>query len=279
MDGTVGLGGHAAALLERGLAVIGLDRDLSAVDRASGRLARHGKRAVVLHARFSDWLERARALGLRRVNGLLLDLGVSSPQLDESARGFSFRHDAPLDMRMDASCGETAAQLLARLPRDEIARILREYGEERHAWRIAGAIERTPPKTTHELAEICRRVYPKGFQRIDPATRTFQALRIAVNDELDELRHALERIPDGLEAGGIAAVISFHSLEDRLVKHTFAAWEKSGLARMLKRKPISADETECSANPRARSAKLRVLVWGQAPGRREKKLWRVKPAA
>lgn len=279
MDGTVGLGGHAAALLERGLAVIGLDRDLSAVGRASGHLAGHGKRAVVLHARFSDWLERARALGLRRVSGLLLDLGVSSPQLDESARGFSFRHDAPLDMRMDPSCGETAAQLLARLPRAEIARLLREYGEERHAWRIAGAIERSPPKTTLELAAICRNAYPRGFQRIDPATRTFQALRIAVNDELDELRRALEQIPEGLETGGVAAVISFHSLEDRLVKHAFAAWEKSGQARMLKRKPITADETECSTNPRARSAKLRVLVWGETPGRREKKPWRVKPAA
>ncbi len=275
MDGTIGLGGHAALLLEHGLGVIGLDRDASAVDRASGALAGHGGSATVLHARFADWLERVKALGRERVDGLLLDLGVSSPQLDQPERGFSFRFDAPLDMRMDPSSGENAAQLLARLPRTEITQILREYGEERLAWKIAGAIERSPPRTTAQLAEICREAYPRGYQRIDPATRTFQALRMAVNDELGELETAIKAIPDGIEPHGIVAIISFHSLEDRMVKHAFMAWEKAGLARMLKRKPIIADEAECASNPRARSAKLRVLIWGEAPGRREKKSWRM----
>ncbi|MCC6574355.1 MAG: 16S rRNA (cytosine(1402)-N(4))-methyltransferase RsmH [Planctomycetes bacterium] len=274
VDGTVGLGGHASLLLQRGLRVIGLDRDATALGRASGALAGYGGRAVVLHARFGHWLEQARALGLQRVNGLLLDLGVSSPQLDEASRGFSFRADAPLDMRMDTSQGETAAQLIARLPREEFTKILRDFGEERLAWKIAGAVERDPPKTTWQLAEICRRVYPRGYQRIDPATRTFQALRMAVNDELGELERALAGIPEGLEKGGVVAIISFHSLEDRMVKHAFVRWEKEGLARMLKRKPIIADETECASNPRARSAKLRVLFWGEAPGRIEKKAWR-----
>lgn len=268
MDGTVGMGGHAGAILEQhsGARLLGLDRDEAAVSRAAQHLRRFGDRAAVRHDRFSNWLAACRAMGHERVDGLLLDLGVSSLQLDTSERGFSFRADAPLDMRMDRQGGLTAREFLEGLTPPEVAKVLRDYGEERLAWPIAKAICRERDagrlRTTGDLAAICRRVYPRGPQRIDPATRTFQALRIAVNDELGELSRALDDVPQGLNVGGVVCVISFHSLEDRVVKQRFSAWQQAGQASLLKRKPIMADEAEVAANPRASSAKLRALLWG-----------------
>ena len=189
-------------------------------------------------------------------------------QLDEAGRGFSFRAAGPLDMRMDAERGEPVLDFLRDAPDTEIARVIYEYGEERLSRRIASGIKRALAegrlRDTLDLAEVCRRAYPRGHQRIDPATRTFQALRIHVNDELGELRRALATVPDGLTTPAMVAVISFHSLEDRIVKHTFRDWERAGLARILKPAPIVADEGERGLNPRSRSAKLRLLEWGVA---------------
>lgn len=273
VDGTCGLGGHSAALLERceGLSVVGLDRDPDAVDAATSRLGEYGQRAVVRHGRFGDWLDELRGLGLERASGLLLDLGVSSPQLDRPERGFSFQQEGPIDMRMDPTAGQSALGFLQSAPEDEIARVIWRYGEERKSRRIARQIKRALEEkrlsTTADLAEVCRRAYPPpkaGKHRIHPATRTFQALRIHVNDELGELERALESVPEGFTETGVVAVISFHSLEDRIVKHTFKDWQKDERGRILKPAPITADESERESNPRARSAKLRVFHWGQA---------------
>lgn len=268
VDGTVGLGGHAQAILDAhaNARLVGLDRDDAALSRATERLRGSG-RATLRHACFGSWADSVRELGLERVDGLLLDLGVSSLQLDSPARGFSFRAEGLLDMRMDPSMGQSAAEFLAGKDAPEIARILREFGEERLAWPIAKAIVRERDasrlSTTGQLAAICRRAYPRGHQRIDPATRTFQALRIAVNDELGELTRALDAVPEHFNKGGIVCVISFHSLEDRIVKQRFAQWEREGRGRNLKRKPVIADESEVAQNPRAGSAKLRALAWGE----------------
>jgi 16S rRNA (cytosine1402-N4)-methyltransferase len=270
VDGTCGLGGHSAALLEGhpGIRVIGLDRDPSAVAHATERLAGYGGRAVVRHGRFGEWLEQCKQLGVEHAGGLLLDLGVSSPQLDESKRGFSFRNAGPVDMRMDPGGGPSVLEWLVSAPEDEIAGVIWRYGEERNSRRIARqikrAIEEDRLSTTLDLAEICRRAYPAGHHRIDPATRTFQALRIHINDELGELERALALVPERFEPKGVVAVISFHSLEDRIVKNCFRDWQQQARGRILKPAPITADESERGENPRARSAKLRVFTWGQA---------------
>jgi 16S rRNA (cytosine1402-N4)-methyltransferase len=265
VDCTVGLGGHARALLEAGATrLLGLDRDRDALARAGQTLAPWSSRIELVHA---DYRDVAGVLDERRitnVDGALADLGVSSLQLDEAGRGFSFQRDEPLDMRMDRSSGETAAQLVAAASERELADVIFEYGEERFSRRIARALVRAredaPVETTGRLAAIVRRAVPRrGFMRIDPATRTFQALRIWVNRELDALDRFIATLAGRLRVGGRLAIISFHSLEDRVVKHTFRALEREkALATVLTRKPILPSAHEVAANPRARSAKLRV---------------------
>jgi 16S rRNA (cytosine1402-N4)-methyltransferase len=266
VDCTVGLGGHARALLEAGAArVIGFDRDLDALARARDTLAPWGERVELVHA---DYRAIDEVLGSRRVaaiDGALADLGVSSLQFDAPGRGFSFQRDEPLDMRMDCSSGETAADLVARSTERELADAIFQYGEERFSRRIARALvtarREAPVDTTGRLAAIVRRSIPRrGPMRIDPATRTFQALRIWVNRELEGLDRFLEAAVRRLRAGARLAVITFHSLEDRIVKHTLRALEHGdqALVKVLTRKPLVAGEDEVQRNPRARSAKLRA---------------------
>ncbi len=279
VDGTLGGGGHAALLLERGARVIGLDRDPRAVAAANARLARFGEAFRAVRADFRDAKNVLAALGVKEVDGALVDLGVSSPQLEAPERGFSFSRPGPLDMRMGEE-GETLADLLRRLDERELARILLEYGEERFARPIARAvkraIEREEVADTARLAEIVAAAVPRRAwpRKIHPATRTFQALRIAVNDELGALAAWLDGLPSMLRVGGRAAAISFHSLEDRMVKEKFraltractcppelpvcACGAKAAFAQ-LTRKPVVASEAEVAANPRARSAKLRAV--------------------
>ncbi len=255
IDGTLGGGGHTQALLEAGASVIGVDRDPKALEAAKARLARFGDRFTAKHGDYASALEPC--------DGVLLDLGVSSPQLDEAARGFSFQTDGPLDMRM-ASEGETAAELIERLDENALADVIYQLGEERHSRRIAKQLKALKPKTTFEAVEAIKRAVPrKAWGSIHVATRTFQALRIAVNDELGQLKSALDRLPTTLNPGGIAAIISFHSLEDRLVKHAFRETMEP-----LTKKPVTASDEELEQNPRARSAKLRaarVLPAGATP--------------
>jgi len=270
VDGTFGYGGHSGTLLGRypALRVIGIDRDPRAVDAAADALAANAAHATVVHGRFGDWPNVLQRLGLERAAGLLLDLGVSSPQLDVASRGFSFAREGPLDMRMDDSAGQTALEFVRACDEQELARVIWEYGEERLSRRIARGIKQALAEdrlsTTRHVAEICRRAYPPGPQRIDPATRTFQALRIAVNDELGELERALAGCETNLASPGVVCVISFHSLEDRLVKLRFRDWQARALGRILKPELVTADDTERELNPRSRSAKLRVFLWGQA---------------
>jgi 16S rRNA (cytosine1402-N4)-methyltransferase len=265
VDCTVGLGGHAGALLEAGATrLIGLDRDLDALARAAETLAPWRDRVELVHA---DYRAIADVLDQRQiavVDGTLADLGVSSMQFDAPGRGFSFQRDEPLDMRMDRSQGETAADFIARATEVELADTIFRYGEERFSRRIARALvetrRETPVTGTAQLAAIVRRSIPRrGYTRIDPATRTFQALRIWVNRELDGLDRFLEAAVSRLRAGARFAIISFHSLEDRIVKHTLRALERrEALIRVLTKKPLTPDENEVQRNPRARSAKLRV---------------------
>ena len=270
VDGTLGGGGHSLAIADRigpaGL-VISIDRDAAALDRVEARLAREpaANRGTVRMAQtnYADFPAVLEMLGIEKVNGFLLDLGLSSDQLADRTRGFSFNADGDLDLRFDVTEGEPAWQLLAHRSAEEIAEIIFRYGEERFSRRIAREIvrrrETEPIRKASQLAEICRRVIPappgRDRQRIDPATRTFQALRIAVNDELGSLERFLRRAPDRLLPGGKIAIISFHSLEDRIVKTAFR--DTPGL-EVLTRKPIEAGQTEQQENPRARSAKLRV---------------------
>ncbi|HIE47408.1 TPA: 16S rRNA (cytosine(1402)-N(4))-methyltransferase RsmH [Candidatus Bipolaricaulota bacterium] len=261
-DATCGTGGHAEAILARGAELVGLDKDPQALALARERLAKFGPRARLLHADFRELREALAPLGITEVHGILFDLGLSSLQLDSPARGFSFREDAPLDMRMDPCQDLTAAELVNRLPEPELARILWEYGEERYARRIARAIvrarDKAPIRTTGELAHLVARCYPPGKHRIHPATRTFQALRIAVNDELTALREGLAQAVPLLAPGGVVCVISFHSLEDRIVKHLFRARAATGRLELLTKKPLRPSAEEVASNPRARSAKLRA---------------------
>jgi 16S rRNA (cytosine1402-N4)-methyltransferase len=264
IDGTVGMGGHAEAVLAGSGAdvrLLGLDADPEALRQAGQRLARFGARARLVHASFADLATVAAAEGIADAQAMLLDLGVSSWQLEASGRGFSFQGDEPLDMRLDPTRGETAAALLNRLAESELSRILHEYGEERHARRIARAIvRRRPLATTGDLVAAVRSAVPRGAwpRRLHVATRTFQAVRMAVNDEPAALRRVLETAPPLLAPGGRLGVIAFHSGEDRIVKHTFRRLEKAGYAA-LEPSPLEPGDDEVRANPRARSAKLRVL--------------------
>lgn len=266
VDCTVGLGGHARGLLAGGATrLIGFDRDPAALAIAAESLEPWRDRVDLVHADYRELPSVLSSRGIDAVDGALADLGVSSMQFDAPGRGFSFRRDEPLDMRMDPTAGPTAAQLLAETDETDLANVIYRYGEERFSRRIARAIVEArregPIATTGRLAEIVRRAVPrKGYQRIDPATRTFQALRIWVNRELDGLDTFLVAASGLLRAGARLAVISFHSLEDRIVKHAFRALAAGEEAiRVLTRKPLVPSEAEVARNPRARSAKLRAI--------------------
>lgn len=267
LDGTVGLGGHSAALLEQagaGSRLIGLDVDPEALKSAAERLAPFGDRVRLHHANYRDFEQVLASEGLAMVDVALLDVGVSSMQLDEPQRGFSFQQSGPLDMRMDSGAELTAADVVNQLPESELADIIFRYGEDRLSRRIAHRIvearRREPIRTTEELARIVLAAQPgRGkWQRIHPATRTFQALRIYVNGELESLEQFCGRIFDRLTPGGRIGVISFHSLEDRIVKQAFRSQAQSGKVELLTRKPVEATPEEQGENPRSRSAKLRV---------------------
>ena len=266
VDCTVGLGGHATALLEAGASrVLGLDRDPEALGIARVRLEPFGERVDLVHADYRDLGRVLDAHQIAGMDGALADLGVSSMQLDAEGRGFSFRRDDPLDMRMDQSQGPTAADLLRDVDERELANIIFQHGEERFSRRIARAIVEartaSPILTTGQLAQIVRRAVPsRGYQRIDPATRTFQALRIWVNRELEGLEAFLSDACERLLVGARFAVITFHSLEDRIVKHAFRALAQGRQAlRILTKRPLVPGEDEIDRNPRARSAKLRAI--------------------
>lgn len=292
LDGTLGLGGHSAALLARADAALdavsaapaelcGLDRDNEALAVARQRLAGYGSRAHLFHCRYSEFAGALDELGWDAVDGALLDIGVSSLQIDTAARGFSFHADGPLDMRMDGDSLEPSArQLLGRIRLDELKRIIAMYGEDPQAGRIARAIvtarDRQPIETTRQLAAIVESAYPASWRaraRNHPAMRTFQALRMAVNNETGELERFLDAILARLRPGGRVAVISFHSIEDRIVKHRMRHWAQGCVcprqtarcvcghepeARLITAKPICPGEAEVARNPRAGSAKLRV---------------------
>ena len=264
IDATVGMGGHAEAILsasDASVSLLGLDVDPEALARAGTRLASFGDRVRLVRSSFRDLAQAAGAHGIDSTRSILLDLGVSSWQLEQSGRGFSFQGDEPLDMRLDPRVGETAAAFVNRLPEAELARVIFEYGEEPHARRIARAIvRRRPLRRTGDLVAAVRAAVPRAAwpRRLHVATRTFQALRMAVNDEPGALRQALAQAPALLAAGGRLGVIAFHSGEDRIVKQTFRALEPAGYAE-LEPSPRQPTDDEVRDNPRARSAKLRVL--------------------
>jgi len=264
VDGTLGAGGHTRLMAERMAGqggtqgfVLSLDRDPAAIASAERRLA--GLPVKVAQANFCELPQVLDELNIKTVDGVLLDLGLSSDQLADEARGFSFESEGPLDLRFSAEEGESAASLIARLPERELADVIYQFGEERFSRRIARRIveRRTerPIRTAAELAELVRRCLPRSQDRIDPATRTFQALRIAVNRELESLDKALEHIPNYLRPGGRLAIISFHSLEDRPVKEAF---RNDLRLKPLTKKPLRPTDDEIHRNPRSRSAKLRV---------------------
>jgi 16S rRNA (cytosine1402-N4)-methyltransferase len=281
VDGTLGDGGHTEFILKNTapeIRVLAIDRDSSAIERASERLSPFRDRVTLAHGNLGDIKELAAENGITSVVGVLMDLGVSSPQLDTAGRGFSIQHDGPLDMRMDSSQKTSAADLLIKLSDAELASIIKDYGEERYAKRVVRAIRREqeerPITTTGQLSRIVARVVKSSrHSRIHPATRTFQALRIAVNDELEQLKTALAGMMGLLHSTARVAVISFHSLEDRIVK-TFFRDEEKGCScppkipicvcgrmpalKILTRKPLVPSEEEVAQNPRSCSAKLRV---------------------
>jgi len=298
LDGTFGAGGYTRALLEAAsCAVVGIDRDPAAIERGRALAAGYGDRLALIEGRFGDMEALLATRGITRIDGIALDLGLSSPQLDEAARGFSFRADGPLDMRMGRT-GATAADLVNQLPEQELAALIAELGEERHARRVSKAIVRAraaaPITRTGALADIVRRAVPRAKDGIDPATRTFQALRMRVNDELGELDQGLASAERLLVPGGRLAVVAFHSLEDRRVKSFLRerASEAAGASRhapqpvtrrsptfrLLHRRAMRPTDAEIAANPRARSARLRAAertsapawgapAWGGAGGR------------
>ncbi len=282
LDGTLGGGGHSELILEAsgpdGM-LYGIDRDPSALTAAGERLNRFARRFRPLQGSFGDMAALLAGQGVTAVDGVLLDLGVSSPQLDRAERGFSFRAEGPLDMRMDPSQGETAAELLNSLPERELERIIKGYGEERWARKIAQRIvvsrQERPFETTQQLAELVGRTIPRRFQeeRIHPATRTFQALRILVNGELEQVEQGVAAAISLLRPGGRLVMISFHSLEDRIVKQRLrdaatgcrcprqlpqCVCGQVPLVRILTGRPVVAGGSELEANPRSRSAKLRA---------------------
>jgi 16S rRNA (cytosine1402-N4)-methyltransferase len=266
VDCTVGLGGHARALLEAGASrILGLDRDLDALAIARQTLAPWSDRVDLVHADYRSIEAVLDSQRIASIDGALADLGVSSLQLEAAGRGFSFQRDEPLDMRMDRTTGDTAADLVARSSERDLADAIFKYGEERFSRRIARSIvdarAAAPITTTAQLAAIVRRSVPRrGYMRIDPATRTFQALRIWVNRELEGLDRFIDAAVRRLRAGCRLVTITFHSLEDRVVKHTLRALERSehALVRVLTKKPVVAGDDELRSNPRARSAKLRA---------------------
>ena len=281
VDGTLGMGGHAEAVLEQLTTgrLIGIDRDERALAFAGERLARFGARATLVKGNFGDLDSILDGLGVGKVNGMLFDLGVSSPQLDDKDRGFSYMQDAPLDMRMDERAPLTARQVLNTWSEAELRSIFWRYGEERYAGRIAEAVaaarEQAPIETTGQFVDIIRRTMPAAAlrEKQHPAKRCFQAVRIAVNDELGELERMLAAAPDRLLTGGRMLVISFHSLEDRLVKEAIRKRENGctcppefpvctcGFVKTLRsvtRKPVTPGAEELQDNPRARSARLRI---------------------
>ncbi|MDO5413296.1 MAG: 16S rRNA (cytosine(1402)-N(4))-methyltransferase RsmH [bacterium] len=281
LDGTLGLGGHSYQIASRLTTgrLICIDRDETAIERAGKRLAPFGDRVTLVHGNFSDAAQIIDSLGIPGVDGMLFDLGVSSPQLDEIQRGFSYMGDAPLDMRMDAGDSLTAYEVVNTWPEERLNRILWDYGEERYARRISRAIlehrAKKPISTTLELVDIIKGAMPAAAlrEKQHPAKRSFQAIRIAVNDELGAISQMMETAPDKLNKGGRLCVISFHSLEDRIVKAGIAARENGctcpreapictcGFVQTLKsvsRKPILPGAEELEQNPRSRSAKLRV---------------------
>ncbi len=288
IDCTIGGGGHAAEILRRCSPdgrLIGLDQDEEALRAARERLAPFGDRVTLVHTNFAHVADVAERLGIGGADGVLMDLGVSSHQFDEGERGFSYQHDAPLDMRMDRTQSFTAAVLVNEWEESEIARVIREYGEERWAGRIAHFIVKArrqrPIETTGQLVQIIKAAIPAAARREGghPARRTFQALRIAVNDELGALERGLEGALRVLRPGGRLAVITFHSLEDRIVKQTFARWAnpctcppdlpvcvcgKRPVAEPVTRKPVRVSAAEVKANPRSRSATLRAVAKLQA---------------
>jgi 16S rRNA (cytosine1402-N4)-methyltransferase len=263
VDGTLGLGGHAAEVLRRSAPdgrLLGTDKDGETLERAKDNLASFGDRVRFVQA---DFREVPSLLGGHRADGMLLDLGVSSVQLDTAERGFSFQADGPLDMRMDRSQGVTAAEVVNRTRERELADLIYGYGEERASRPIARAIvrarERGPIRTTAELAEVVRRAAPRSRPGLHPATRTFQALRIHVNRELEGLSAALESLAECLAPGGRLVVLAFHSLEDRQVKQTFRGLAARGF-RLLTKKPLRPADAELRENPRSRSARLRGIA-------------------
>ena len=281
LDGTLGRAGHSQEILRRlkGGRLIGIDRDMTAIEAARERLAAFGDRVTLVHGNFCDLGEILADLGVDKVDGMLFDLGVSSPQLDEAQRGFSYMHDAPLDMRMDTSAALDARQVVNTWSGEELRRILWEYGEERYAPQIARAIvrrrEEKPIETTGELVEVIRSAMPASAlrEKQHPAKRSFQAIRIAVNGELEALAPMLRAATEGLRPGGRLAVITFHSLEDRIVKQTMRELATGCICppefpvcvcgrkpklTLVTRKPIVSGPAELEENPRARSAKLRV---------------------
>jgi 16S rRNA (cytosine1402-N4)-methyltransferase len=266
VDGTVGLGGHAAEILRRSAPdgrLLGVDRDGETLAEARAALAAFGERARLMHA---DFRRLPDLMSPASTNGILLDLGVSSRQLDEAGRGFSFRTEGPLDMRMDRSAGPTAADVVNRMREAELADLIYRFGEEPKSRRVARAIvearRRAPIRSTSALAEVVRRA-ARGRAGLDPATRTFQALRIHVNRELERLGEALAEVAGLLAPGGRLAVIAFHSLEDREVKQTFRALAQRGF-RLLTKKPVRPSAGEVARNPRSRSARLRAIVREEA---------------
>ncbi len=281
VDGTLGLGGHSEQIAKRLTTgrLIAIDRDQTALERAGERLAPYAGRITFVHGNFRDLPRLLAESGAEKADGMLFDLGVSSPQLDEAERGFSYMADAPLDMRMDTSESLTAWFVVNKWPEEKLKKILFEYGEEHYAPRIASAIAarraKAPIDTTGELVDVIRGAMPAAAlrEKQHPAKRSFQAIRIAVNDELASISELMDNAADALNPGGRLAVISFHSLEDRIVKNAIAAREHGctcprdfpvctcGFRQTLKsitRKPICATEQELSENPRSRSAKLRV---------------------
>jgi len=265
IDATVGLGGHAYELLRQNpdLYLVGVDKDEEALERAAQRLKPFEGRFSLYKADYEDLDEVLKQEGLEQVDAILMDLGVSMLQLKTPERGFSFKEDAPLDMRMDQSQRLTAFDVVNRYKEAELFRIIKEYGEERFARQIARAIAKErlkkPIETTAELAAIVERAIPRGFyKKIHPATKTFQAIRMEVNKELEHLTRALAKLPRLLKSGGRAAVISFHSLEDRIVKRTFKRFEEENLMKVLTKKPITPSPQEVEKNPPSRSAKLRA---------------------